>query len=471
MKRERIDTSIEQKLVTAMVVDSMFLAQAIGIIDVDLIQANHLQQIAKWCIKYHARYRQAPNQAIESIYHSWVTKTKAPEEVVDAIHDVLEHLSQCYEEDQKLNVPYLIDMAVEYFSKRRVSVLKDDLEYYLQEGDINAASSTIATFINVSAATGVGIDPLDNEEAWDAAFSEAQDPLIRWGSKDADYFFGSALTRDALIAVLAPEKRGKTWWCLEFAMRALAQRRRVALFEVGDMSQGQILKRMAVRLTGRPLYHKNLGEIRIPRKIVKNGEGELEVRCKLKDCEKTVNAGVAKQAVDKFLRRNGMKKGDPHLMLGVYPNSAVNVAGLEATLEQWEAQSGFIPDVVIIDYPDILAPEPSANGMSSRDTVNETWKALRRMSQERHCLVIAPTQADAASYDKETLGATNFSEDKRKLAHVTGMLGLNQACGDKENQVMRLNWIALREGDFNPNFKLLVGYCYTLGKAFTCSSF
>jgi hypothetical protein len=39
----------------------------------------------------------------------------------------------------------------------------------------------------------------------------------------------------------------------------------------------------------------------------------------------------------------------------------------------------------------------------------------------------------------------NFSEDRRKLDHVTGMIGINQRPEEEENEVVRLNWVNRRE--------------------------
>jgi len=102
-------------------------------------------------------------------------------------------------------------------------------------------------------------------------------------------------------------------------------------------------------------------------------------------------------------------------------------------------------DVVVIDYADILLME---SGDDNRNKINECWKQLRRLSQTWHCLVITATQSDAASYTAGTMGRQHFSEDKRKLAHVTGMIGLNQTEDEKEEAIMRLNWIARRESHY-----------------------
>jgi hypothetical protein len=56
------------------------------------------------------------------------------------------------------------------------------------------------------------------------------------------------------------------------------------------------------------------------------------------------------------------------------------------------------------------------------------------------------------------LTRTNFSEDKRKFAHVTGFFGLNATVEEKKLGITRLNWLVLREEDF-----IETQCCYTAG--------
>ncbi len=468
MKRQKVDGELESKIVIGLVTSKEFLSQALSIIDLELFQAEHLKQVAKWCSQYYKKYREAPNENIEPIYQRWAGKTKASEDVVDAIHDLLEYLSTVYEKQPVQNVPYLLDLTVEYFGIRRISHLKDELEYCIGEGDKNTAEAIVAAFNTVSTVTTLGTNPLNDEMAWEKAFSESQKPLIDWKNQDANYFFGNAFTRDALIGILAPEKRGKTWWCLELAVRTLMTRKRVALFEVGDMSEAQIMRRFGVRLSRLPMYRRDMGEIGIP-KDIKRKENLYSVTKKIVQCDGVCDVKTSQRAVEKFLRAYGIGKDDPHFMISTHANSSINVFEIEGVLNRWENHMGFVPDVVIIDYPDILAPEPNTSSMTSRDKINETWKAMRRLSQEKHCLVVAPTQADAASYQQDTINISNFSEDKRKIAHVTGMFALNQTTQERADGIMRLGWLVLREEEINENEFLLVGQCLKLGRAFTCA--
>ena len=93
----------------------------------------------------------------------------------------------------------------------------------------------------------------------------------------------------------------------------------------------------------------------------------------------------------------------------------------------------------------------------------DKFSTLRRLSQEKH-LVIAPCKPMRQAITS-TPGPAEFFL-KTKLSHVTGMLGLNQTKEEKGRGIMRLNWIVLREDNFQTDRCLYVGQCLTLGRAF-----
>ena len=146
-----------------------------------------------------------------------------------------------------------------------------------------------------------------------------------------------------------------------------------------------------------------------------------------------------------------------YLKLSVHPNSTLSVSGIKNILRTWE-QEEWVPDIIVIDYADIL--DMDSYKLEGRDRINETWKQLRSLSQIYHCLVITATQADAGSYDATLIRRCNFSEDKRKFAHVTGMVGINQTDPvEKELGVMRFNWLKLRDGKYSENVCVYIAGC------------
>jgi len=82
--------------------------------------------------------------------------------------------------------------------------------------------------------------------------------------------------------------------------------------------------------------------------------------------------------------------------------------------------------------------------------------------------VISATQADAESYKKGRLTLSNFSEDKRKLSHVTAQYGLNQDPSGREKAlgIMRINEIVVREGAFSSDHEVYVLQDLAAGRPF-----
>jgi hypothetical protein len=477
VKRRQVDSKKERIILTAMITSKPFLASVLPVMDLDLIEADHFRQIASWCIDYYRTYQEPPKRQIETLFFAWAEAKDKDDEKVAAIHDFLEHLSKEYDAAEDINLPYLLDMLSDFLALKKIARVQEDLEYALIGADRKAAETAIQSYESVNLGQGCGIDILNDRAAWDRTFSNPLECLIPFSGKAGD-FFNKAFVRDALVGIQGPEKRGKTFWCVELVMRALRNRKKVALFEVGDLSESQIMLRFGARAAALPLWPNMVGTIDVPCELIKkdnwreeedNGRIGVEVSTSPKVCEKVVHRRAVLRGIRRTLRDFALPRRIPYSMVSVHPNSSINVAGISAILQRWETEQEFIPDVIIIDYADILAPEDPKK--QARDQVNDTWKALRRLSQERHCLVIAPTQADAASYDVQIQTMKNFSEDKRKLAHVTGMLGLNQTDAEKQAGVMRLNWIVLRESEFSVSKPLYVGQCLALGRAYCCSTF
>jgi hypothetical protein len=154
------------------------------------------------------------------------------------------------------------------------------------------------------------------------------------------------------------------------------------------------------------------------------------------------------------------------LRISTYPNETLTLVEITSLLDSWERAEGFVPDIIVIDYADILAPDPDCARLDYRNQQNKVWQRLRRLSQQRHCLVVTATQAAATSYEHDSLRLSDFSETKTKYAHVTAMYGLNQTDEEKRVGLMRLNEIVVREGDFDRSKEIKVLQKLQMGRPF-----
>lgn len=453
MRLERIQANEERTIVTALIVSSTVLARVASSWkkDEDLFHSQWANLAARWCVRYFHQYGKAPRAAITGLFESWASKGDRDKDTVRLMERFLAGIDGEYRAlSKELNPEFVIDTAAQHFNRVRISRLRDELEGDLDMGEVDKAKARVASFGSVDLGVGSAIDVLQDQTAVQAAFEEQLEDLIEFPGALGEFFRG-ALGRDALVSFMGPEKRGKTFWLMDAAWRAMLQRRRVAVFAVGDMSQNQMMRRFLTRAARTPLRP---GCVRYPVKIrFKNGE--VDVRHEERQFEKGLNWQRAWAATQEAITRT--RTNESLLRLVVHPNSTCSVVDIRTQLRDW-AREGWVADVVVIDYADILAPEPGS-GVDVRNQINATWKALRRLSQEFHILVLTATQADAASYSKNILEMENFSEDKRKLAHVTGIVGINQTKDEKLVGGYRLNWIVRRESEFSPSQVVGVASC------------
>ena len=456
--RQKTDGTVERKLLTGMIVSDRFLKEALTFYDPDLVETKYVRTVAEWCAHYHRRYEKAPGLHIRDIFDGHAARMDEAERGLVA--DLLSGLSEEHELAQQINVPYLLDQAESYFKTRSLNQLFAEGRTLLLDGDVTGAEAALGNYKRVGRPSSLGENPFKSVDSISNAFEQGDRPLFTFPGR-LGWMLNDELCRDKFLSFMGPEKRGKTWWLNECALRAARARANVALFQVGDMSKEQIIVRLSIQLAGRSNKGRYCGEHDAPTSPPEV-KGEPPTYGTVPAC-RPLDWRAAWKTGQKFLGRTRGRD----FKLSVHPSDQLSVSGLKAILDNWETFDGFVPDVIIIDYADNMAPEDRKEEF--RHQQNRTWKLLRGLSQERHCLVITATQASAGSYDQQTLTMKHFSEDKRKYAHVTAMVGLNQSADEKRARLMRLNMLVQREGEFHSEEAVTVAQDLWRGRPFLFS--
>lgn len=228
-----------------------------------------------------------------------------------------------------------------------------------------------------------------------------------------------------------------------------------------EMSEHQMLKRYWVALSGQ--LNEDNDEINYSY-FEKTDNDD-------KKCWKIKHKVISRKAVSisdieqkqKNLRR--LFRGGDIRVLAV-PAYSLTVNELENKIERLVQQERYIPDVIIIDYADIMAPSEKGDYRNQLDGI---WKRLRGLAQSRKAVVFTASQSGRASIDKNA-DSKDIAEDIRKLAHITSMVALNQTPEEKKNGILRLKQLALREGE--QEFREAVcTQCLSIGRIVTDSRF
>lgn len=457
MKLEKRRADDERTIAIGMITDKIVLARIAscwpGAGADPLFSNKWVNLVGSWCVKHYRDFKEAPGSAIVKIHERWAGSKQRDKSVAEMVESFLELLNGEYEKrDGALSSDFLIDLAVRRFNFVRLKRNAENTLTDLDTGDLDAALTRESKSRIIQLGDEEGVDIFDRDIIM-SAFAELNESLIQFpGARGR--FFGDSLGRDALFTWIAPEKRGKTYALIDAGWYGMSQRKRVAFFGCGDMTRSQMMRRFIVRAAKRPI---RAGRLKLAKSITREaGQTMAQIEWDRKTFDSDLDWNDAKEFFE-AVRLRHVKSYNPYFYLHCYPAGTANIATIQAALER-KAQTGWVPDIIIIDYADILASQPGMGKYDKRDQINETWIALRALSQSMRCLVMTATQADAMSYGAHTITQKNFSNDKRIWAHVTGAVGINQTETEHPRRIARLGWIHRREGEKTAQCHIATAY-------------
>ena len=515
------DKHIERRIIIGMIVSTEYLTELYKFWDARVLKAPMAQRLASWCIDYFDKYEKAPNRDIEGIYIEHLKKGLPKDIAEDIEEEILPGLSDDYDRE-KFNHRYLLDQTKQYFRERNLQLFSDQIKGLVDTGELTAAEEAALDYkpmaqeltdvVNLDKTDAIKDDILE-------AFAESSKPVVTYPGALGGVWNGQ-MTRGAFVGLLAPEKRGKSYVLLDIAMRGCSQGANVAFFQAGDMTRAQQLRRIGIYLAGKSDKSRYCKQLLVPVldcglnfndscdrddrngsgcvedldalkafDLMKEKAGKNELLDFIKDNEDykpcgqykcpafvgsvwyqirepvtPLDGSKAHGVLVDFFKPKGkvIKKRRGRFKLSTHSNGTLTVREIKALLDAWEKQENFVPDIILVDYADLMQDDTR----EFRHKQNEIWKGLRGISQDWHCLLVTATQADAASYEKDTLHLSNFSEDKRKYAHVTAMYGLNQDIKGLEKKlgIIRINELMVREDDGDRAMQVSVLQCLQQGQ-------
>lgn len=500
----KIDAGLDRQIITGMIVSTNYLREVIPLYKPQFLTAPFAVQVAGWCIDYYKQYEKAPVKHIQDIFHS-KQRGGLNDEQSEQIEQFLQSLSDEYEHADKFNVQYLLDQTEKLFRRRSLKHLAEDIEAYLSQDQVDDAEHQLSDFKRVERPVGMGINPLQAMEVYQRAFAEREDPLFLLPGAYGE-LINPHLIRGGFIAFLGPAKIGKTWRLMDLAFKAIASRCNVAFFQTGDLTENDFIIRQAVHFAKRSNDARYCGEIIVPvADCLINQDPETTPACPYNKASN--NSVFVEGVIDLTIPHTTCtycrtEKGSPYIpaawwatrskvepltwqdgwkatkkweklhrarafKLHTSSNSSINVRGIVHQLDLWEQYEGFVSDVIIVDYPDIMAPED--NRKEKRHQEDDRWKALRKLSQDRHCLVVTATQTNRAGFGDEDVMITNLGEDKRKADHVTAFFGLNRTEEEEERGIIRVANLLAREGKREVFRQAMVLQCLEIGQPYLFS--
>lgn len=478
--RRDISNTVENNITTAAIISSKFLEEISPLYDPLYLKNPFARTLVKWSLDFFEKFNDAPAKNIQSIFS--VEKEKLDDAEIEIIKAFLQTLNKNYVEDQGINDEYIIDQTMQYFRKREIEVRVDNAQKLIDMGKIEKAEDELFKMKKVVRLTSNWSNPLASDKIHEV-FDERNKGIFRFPGALGDIF--GDLERGWFIAFLAPFKRGKTWTLLESVVVGALSGLKTVFISL-EMKDKNVNERIYKRITSYgdegttdhvvPVFDCGLNQTGVCQKsqrrnryALHDGESglpEFTPDMDYRPCSlcKDLKGAAGEDYVmafwyemmsrPEFTAKNVNKKlksfrrfyGD-NIRVKCYPRFSASVADLKRDLNILEQTEGFIPDIIAIDYADILRPDGKQG--EQRHGIDDIWKNLAAMAAERSVILFSASQGNRGSIYKDNMDQADLAEWIGKLGHVDVFASINQSLTEKRQGIVRIGMLAHRHKEFH----------------------
>jgi replicative DNA helicase len=258
--------------------------------------------------------------------------------------------------------------------------------------------------------------------------------------------------RKELSMMIAPAKRGKSWYLVHCGKQALLQRWKVLHITL-EMNEDQTGQRYLQALYG--LTRREAQSISIA-KFDKDGLGRLQ-SIGMEPLAKRKSLGELETLKETQRKLDKLRVAD-NLMIKEFPTGRLTIQELKAYLDALERMHKFVPDLLIVDYADLMY----VNSEFYRHEIGQIYKDLRGIGVERNIAITTASQANREGARARLTQDTHAAEDWSKIATADLVLTYSQTAEERLLGLARL-FVSNARND-EDKFAVLATQAYAIGQ-------
>ena len=259
--------------------------------------------------------------------------------------------------------------------------------------------------------------------------------------------------RKGLHLFIAGPKSGKSWWLINLGKRAAMQRLKVCYVSL-EMDEDLVSQRFIQSFFAVPKHKAKYNLTQFKWSELTGGFLGFQ----------TVSRDSFTSLYDPDAETKLLKKVDKfgnmlnNIIIKQFPTGQLTVNQLKAFLESLEDSHKFIPDLLIVDYADLM----KTNTDNYRLDLASISKDLRGLAVERNIALATASQSNREGAKRGKIRATDVAEDFSKVATADCVLTYSQTEEEKAVDLARI-FVAAARGDAD-KFEVIVTQNYTTGQ-------
>ena len=477
MSIEKVDTKSKDKILLGLITSSDFLSKYVDVFHEEpLFSEPGSKWIENQCLNYYKKYSKAPESNMVSLYETAIENKTIDDAELSYVETLLCKLSSM---EDSIDSDYLIDSAIMEANIRKVA----ELSKQISAGDKSNIAKTlecIENFKKIESGEKIPVVSIYDSETVSEKIYEEQGHSLITIPGDLGRELNPIVIPRSTIYVRGPSKGLKSYCCFDIALNAFLNKESVAIFELGDLSEGDSLSRLLTTMSARPVkmpfqpfyshsesdcilnqYNECMSVNRTCNCSMLNSDGTINQSYKpCTHCgqlnkpfpvtsfvtQKQVQEVLDKDKTKRFLQFIGERYNNP-LDIYTYSISSCTVSNIRSICEK-KANEGNPYSLIVVDHFGLLAPELSDRKSAYWQVADTQSKLLRKISLDLGSAVVIADQTNirVETDDDGMQTASAFTASQSKNQDATAIVTLNRSKEDIEKQTLRVATVMSRTG-------------------------
>lgn len=338
--------------------------------------------------------------------------------LIDKVYD-----NEIIESINKIDKEWLLEKTESYYKQQscHIAVLE---AISIIEGDSKLSPESIPLImedaLRIEFNINLGHDYFQDSDAR-YEYYHRTDVKVPFLLKAMNDITGGGASRKSLIVPVAPTGVGKSFFMTAWSAYLLQNGYNVAYITL-EMAEEKIGERIDANLMDVRLNDLN----RIPKNIFDN---------KINKMKQDYN-GILKIKEE--------------------PSASFNAAKLRTLLHEYKQKDNFVPDVIMIDYLNLVKPMRGSPTDNSYTALKNVAEELRSLALEMDLIICSPSQTNRDAFGLDDFNLTELSESMG-IAHTADfMFGMIETPELAADFLMRLKQLKNRWGDINAPSSFMV---------------
>lgn len=385
----------QTKLLAVLLKDRVYLQQIHDILDAKYFSSEANQWIAKIIVKYFNEYKTTPTLEVMKVELDAVQDGVLKTTIIDALKEVVK---QADAED----LSFTKDKTLDFCKNQKLKTAILNSVQLLQLGQYDSIKSEIDEAMKAGADKDIGHDYIDQIQA---RFEQNNRRIVPTPWDVVNQIMDGGLGKGEMGVFVAPAGIGKSMALVNAAAACVKAGLNVNYYTL-ELSETYVGGRFDSYFTG------------IPTQDIKYHKEEVE------------------KAVAKL-------KGN--LVIKYYPTKTASVNTLAAHLDKC-AMQGHIPDIVFLDYADLLRDTNTNRNARHDQVLGGIYEELRGLAGQYQFPLWTASQANRSAAEQEIIEADKIAESYTKVMVADFVVSLSRKTADKISGTGRWHIIKNRFG-------------------------